>query len=537
MNGSANMGLPATFRLTFVSTNGAIHSQPREWVPYTLVVDISPEIWREINLSVNGIGYPVYLQQLDGRDVVCVDWARAGAGNYRIQARWPGGSCDEWFSIPPGKLTAGAFETLIQDLHRHLPLDVAISFKRAGGLVGFDLPSRSEYTLDAEIARIQRALNGTNHRIGLIQILDNISADPHRTLVAKTQWTPRWRSRRPAPGGLPRAIAKPGNLMRQNKPVQVEDGYVEHSVDTRENQILKLYVQQVRQRLNYLLREVRNRNISAHTTVLSLDWHFQRVIRRAAFLGAVRDLHQSPSTVSMVLARQPNYQAMYQGFLEFRRSPFVRLKSRDLSAPLDNLPSLYQTWGTLSVTAALIDHLSDRGFRLVHQRLIDRDATGLYIELLPRDQPIAELYRDGDYIVVRVWSEPTISAKGHRWRSVSYDQRPDLVVEISRAAEGPSQLLIFDPKYKLRGELMTEEDSSDGPPDALTPIKADIDKMHAYRDAIRDSDGNRLVAYAATLYPGQTREFGDDITAISAVPGNAPYLRHVLHRVFERFIR
>ena len=56
------------------------------------------------------------------------------------------------------------------------------------------------------------------------------------------------------------------------------------------------------------------------------------------------------------------------------------------------------------------------------------------------------------------------------------------------------------------------------------PEKADIDKMHADRDAIRDEQGSRLVGYAAILYPGPAVHFDEGLEALSAVPGMEPDL-------------
>ena len=56
-------------------------------------------------------------------------------------------------------------------------------------------------------------------------------------------------------------------------------------------------------------------------------------------------------------------------------------------------------------------------------------------------------------------------------------------------------LILFDPKYKLDSE-------TNGEPGDGKPKKVDIDKMHAYRDAIRLADGDRVIRYAATNYPG-----------------------------------
>ncbi len=97
-----------------------------------------------------------------------------------------------------------------------------------------------------------------------------------------------------------------------------------------------------------------------------------------------------------------------------------------------------------------------------------------------------------------------------------------MAIEI-RPLHGPPKVYLFDPKYKLEGEFL-EGESSDG-----RPKKVDIDKMHAYRDAIRDEEGRRLVRYAAILYPGPDMYYAEGLEAIIAYPG--------LDQALERRIR
>ncbi len=78
---------------------------------------------------------------------------------------------------------------------------------------------------------------------------------------------------------------------------------------------------------------------------------------------------------------------------------------------------------------------------------------------------------------------------------------------------GPPNVYLFDPKYKLEGEFL-EGESTDG-----RPKKVDIDKMHAYRDAIRDEWGTRVVRYSAILYPGPETHYAEGLEALSAYPG------------------
>jgi hypothetical protein len=71
----------------------------------------------------------------------------------------------------------------------------------------------------------------------------------------------------------------------------------------------------------------------------------------------------------------------------------------------------------------------------------------------------------------------------------------------------------FDPRYKLDGE---EQALVGGGADDRRPQKVDIDKMHAYRDAIRVADDHHVVHFAAILYPGPGVSYGEDIEAVRA---------------------
>jgi hypothetical protein len=140
--------------------------------------------------------------------------------------------------------------------------------------------------------------------------------------------------------------------------------------------------------------------------------------------------------------------------------------------------------------------------------------TGLYVQVLPDGKPKLEL-RHGAGVTVTVTPERRFRSSG-LLQSITYEQRPDITIELRR--EGEVELLLFDPKYKLLSDRS-------GPPTDGRPIKEDLDKMHAYRDAIRDRERRRVVSFAATLYPGPTIAYGDDLAAVRAWPGDERSLR------------
>jgi hypothetical protein len=106
--------------------------------------------------------------------------------------------------------------------------------------------------------------------------------------------------------------------------------------------------------------------------------------------------------------------------------------------------------------------------------------------------------------------------------SISFEQRPDIVVEVRHPSSQVPRIYLFDPKYKV--------DSREG---CKVPLKQDIDKMHSYRDAIRGVGGVRVVQYAAILYPGNYVQYDDGLEALPTNPLSVGLLHNYLRQVFE----
>lgn len=116
-----------------------------------------------------------------------------------------------------------------------------------------------------------------------------------------------------------------------------------------------------------------------------------RARRRASFLDAVRMPSALSARVTMVLLKRPPYRAMFEGYLELHRSAAVRFEDPTLDAPLENLPSLYQLWGTMRVIQATLEVGAQLGFTVVRHNLVRRDPQGLFVRILPDGRPSLEL--------------------------------------------------------------------------------------------------------------------------------------------------
>ncbi len=519
------MDSPPTSRVRFFTPEGVAQDAPMEWKAGLVEIDVPVDHWEGVRLWRQGEALPIYLKHLGGEVRTLADWPRSGTGRYHLRLECPGWTEELTLTIQPTKISPEAYSRLLEDLETRLPVSVALGLQGAGALSGIDFRPPGEATIAQELVRLRRAVLGTSNRPGLVEVLPELARDPHRILASTELWTFRERARRPHPARLAQALSV-GNLMADGRPKRVLDTRVEHTADVYENRLVKIYLQQVHLRLRRLLNVVeggRLTHILAEARPLLRRLLHAR--RQAAFLDEVSLLEHVPTRLTMVLLRRPPYRAALEGYLEFRRSASIRLEEPRLDAPLENLPSLYQTWGTLEVLSVLLQVAGKLGYRVRHQRLVGRDAGGLYVRVLPDGRPVVHLVHPDYDTVVKVTPERTYRGKSEGksgLHSISYGQRPDVAVEIHLPHE-PPKVYLLDPKYRLEGESL-EGEIDDG-----KPKKVDIDKMHAYRDAIRDENAGRPVRYAAILYPGPRIHYAKGLEALPAYPG----LEETLERQLE----
>jgi hypothetical protein len=529
------MDLPPTSEppIRLLDATGLACDTPREWQPHWVEVDVPPMEWETAELRRNGLPLPLALRRLGGAVRVVAEWPRSGTGSYALALRTPAGEHGRVVTVHPEKLSPAAFARLLEDLELHLPAAVAVALQQAGGLAGMELLPPELSTVPEELLRLRRAVEGTTERAGLADALAEIARDPHQVLHARELWVRRAAARRPHAARLVRALARPGNLGVDLRPERVLDTRVEHSTDVYENRLVRTFVEQVQQRLRRLGRLPPSASsVEAQSTVAALARRMAAARRDAAFLEGVAALEHAPQRVTMVLLRWPGYRAALEGLLEFQRRVAVRLDAPALDAPLENAPALYQLWGTLQVIHAALAVAGELGYQVIEERLVHRTPGAAFLRVLTDGRPAVLLRHPETGVVVRVVPERAYRRQGGEaglW-SITYEQRPDVAVEVL-PPDGPASVYLFDPKYKLDGEPL---ESAGG---AGKPKKVDIDKMHAYRDAIRDRDGRRAVRYAAILYPGPEQRFPHGVEALTAYPGSALPLVNRLQEVLQEALR
>jgi len=523
-----------SYALTFLNQQGSSIASPKEWMTAWVELHGVLHEWDEVRLlRLGNEELSISLKYFKGQKRVVAEWPLSGPGRYQLQMFIRDMLVDEQIvTIQPGKISTEAYERLIEDLETRLPATIALALQRGGALTGLSFLPPSESTLAMELIRLQRAILGTSERTGLAQVLRTLAQSPHQILDTTESWTLLERARRPHPSRLVQALSKPYNLDKEIKPIRVLDTHVEHSVDVYENRLLKVFWQLVHlrlRRLTSIMAKQSGKNALLEE-VQKLCAVLQIARQEATFLNDVTLPSHLPTHITMVLLRNPFYRAALEGYLEFHRSPMVRLEEPSLSAPLENLPFLYQMWGTLQVVSALLEVATNLNYKVRDQQLARKDTQGIYLRLLPDGKPLVILEHPTNQTIIKIIPESRYArfqiGSKDMFYSLSFEQRPDIAVEI-QTSEG-SRIYLFDPKYKLSKGYDEEVGK---------PKKEDIDKMHTYRDAIRGREQQRVVKYAAILYPGSNQSYGDGVEALQAYPSMELPLHERLKSIFLAALR
>jgi hypothetical protein len=524
------MASPATTRLHPLDNGGGRLEAPREWTPGLVEVDIAPALWEQAKLECNDRALSLSLRRLRGQQKVVAVWPQAKTGHYELRLSLPDAPTERvTWSVQPSKISTSAYLKMLEALEQRLPVSIALSLQRLGALTGLRFKEPAESTIAQELATLKRAVEGFPQRPGLETILPLVARDPHRVLSSGEAWVSRSRAKRINPAALSRVLAVGSNLGSDGLPWKLPEARAAASVDVYENRLLATFHEQAALRLRGLRAAIqkdanRDRRLRLASVCNELVERLSRSRRSARFLDQVKQLSHQPDRVSMVLQRRPEYRYALEGYIDLNRSAAPQLHSPHLEAPLEGLPALYQTWGVLQVLDVLLEVAVDQRFDDPQQRIVSHEPSGVFVRVLRDGKPAVVARRRSDETVLRLIPQRIYMPSGSGYHSVSYEQKPDVAIEIERPGER-GRILLFDPKYKLNS------DRSGGKPQR--PKKDDIDAMHAYRDAIRDETGQRVVEFAAILYPGPTKDYDDGLRALSAVPGEEDALRSELRQVLS----
>lgn len=275
-----------------------------------------------------------------------------------------------------------------------------------------------------------------------------------------------------------------------------------HTNDTIENRFLKFVMGQTLQRFNIVSQHIRNAVAKSRIMESRLDEmgeELQRLVSHPFFrnIGVFKGFSQD----SLVMKKSINYRTIYQKWIELLcgyelEEGVNKLETKDIAM-------LYEIWCFLKVKNIVSDLLGDKavaqykGKKMTPQFIRDLN-WGTHSEVtFLRTEDNVELASVMYNAPVKEDEGKVLSAiKGTK--TFTTQQRPDIVLRLTKRQKGIQYTFLFDAKYRI---------SDSHPDDIDIPPSDAIDQMHRYRDAIyyiepSNQKPKREVIGGYVLFPG-----------------------------------
>lgn len=317
--------------------------------------------------------------------------------------------------------------------------------------------------------------------------------------------------------GLGRQLTRPGSRRSLSRPIGtltsvplvIERAMHHESFDTVPNRFVRYVVQDwmdLVETVRLALEEqgdradLPRRERGQRETKAVLD-RLEELLRIPAIRDAGR-LESFPASNTVVRGRS-GYREFLSAFQTTNAHANLRWdQGEDLrSAGQHDVPTLYEYWVFLELVR-IVETIP--GFTADRSNLFEIAKNEMTLGLRKSKECLVRCNgkRNGQVVQLRVWFNRSFSHPGSSQHEGSWTvrMRPDVSIGIAltNQSASPEELtwLHFDAKYKVKAFTRDFVDSDSDADVSSEVLPADLQKMHAYRDAIRRSAG------AYVIYPG-----------------------------------
>ena len=287
---------------------------------------------------------------------------------------------------------------------------------------------------------------------------------------------------------------------------------IEDTQDTRENRFVKYTVERISDRLLSVLRKIKANsqdNLSTEEQEgLRNQMRELELLKRLNFfrsIGRFDGFRQE----SIVLQQRTGYAQVYRYWLMLQNG--LNLIDGKTSVGVLPIWQLYEVWCFLKMKRLVCDilHLDPANADDAHY-IHENKETMLnpFAGSDLSDSVVYENKENGDIIELGYQYSYSPRKRGEidNVRSVTVEQRPDIVLNIKKKNEDIVLTYLFDAKYRVKIEGSNEEESIKDLPEEDT-----LNQMHRYRDALYYGDRQynnfaKEVIGAYILFPGRLQE-------------------------------
>jgi predicted component of viral defense system (DUF524 family) len=446
-----------------------------------------------------------------------------GVGRYRI----PGVAT---LDVQTGKWSEQSFEGMLADLTR-----IAVSLPFSAGSSS-QLPY--DRTIAAQGSVLYHSFIYLRHVLSdrspahqrLASALQAILMQPHRKLQRLHRRTQTHLARAASAetfthlaqgrGGMYRSNAIPAlsRPLRGHLPIDVLEPVVESTLDTPENRFVKAFLDSALALIDKMV-SVSGAHTLSNQIAADAKW-MKRTLnyaRQNPMWSEVRAMSHFPAA-STVLHSRRGYRDVFQHSIRMRMAARVPVSREDVVSLLENkdIALMYELWCLFT----LIDAVTATVGQPANANLTESD---LFQVATRRG---LEVNWPGG---TRVLYNPGYSRNNQTQRSWSLPLRPDMALYTPN-----DELHLFDAKFRVNdtGPLLDENEDVDEDERQGVFKRADVYKMHTYRDAITDAQ-SAWVMYPGTLFQ---RFDADEKGAVGAIPVKPGQLEE-LHRHIASLLR
>lgn len=469
-------------------------------------------VWDQRDYLVQGEALQAHppvlrLQHLGGVGVLCFD-------NYVGLAEIAG----QRFRVRHGKLTETAFDRMLDGVVHDLA-DLAFDFGSPTA-VAFSRDATAHdsvaYHALAYLRQVMRRADDGERMLGQFLV---IARNPHRRMDRQPCWVPSALASAVTSAGLTAVVSHPERLMplasssplldtglasrlaRNLFPESVLSERRVESVDTHENRLVKRVLRLALELVcSFEQKKLVNSALRADVTSMreELEW-----MLGFEFLDEVEELSIVPFQ-SSTMQRREGYRDFLQHYIQLGMASALA-GDRDLWERLLDLKDsalLYEVWTFFEVKRVLDKMLGEPKAG----QLSTHDDQRRIVPWSARLQ-----YGQCEVVYNRTYNKKS--------GSYSVTLRPDIVVR--RATPSGCSSLILDAKLKFEGARLADIENEDPDDWSRTVTRADMYKMHTYRDAIREAVGAFVLYPGSTfaMYPAVDNATVEGVGAIPLVPG------------------
>lgn len=463
------------------------------------------------------MSYDVFIEWLDGIDPVTVSataTAALAAGreaasggrrsrHYRLSLRDDVGLLTVLLhrGHSPDRLLVGSLQIEVAPRKLDYRRDyVAITSDLSDIMPGLTLSSAGRTSVRAGAAATSRQVAMHWYEmfrgiaLELLGVVDRLALDPQRRLEPRERWVPSDRARRVSPSSFERAIRSMKKTMvlsvdgfAMEVPARLPELATVHDYDAEGNRFIRWLLLEVYSRLQHLREELTGArwNQSEGLKQVAARWREEiEVVRPQAAARLRYDwLARAGSYQGGSLSANLQAHPLYSRAFILGRSLLRGLSTAtsDLTdAGTKSISLVYEYWCFLKLAELLrvrgdLEELRGPVFDVNHGA----------ISLRPGARSAARFRH-------LATGHGLVLAYNRRFDTATFVQKPDVMLKI----EGQRGWHAFDAKYRL--DFSPNYRRSFG---GVGPRREDVAAMHRYRDAVRGTNGKRLILTACVLFP------------------------------------